>query len=75
VAVLIASQMLFLSISFSQVLTPNGKGRGQLPGDVEIMLIKIFTDENNFENLHNIRSIISPKTKLEILGLHFDFGI
>ena len=46
-----------------------------MPGDVEIMLIKIFTDENNFENLHNIRSIISPKTKLEILGLHFDFGI
>ena len=50
-AVLIASQMLFLGVSFSQVLTPNGKGRGQLPGDVEIMLIKIFTDENNFENL------------------------
>ena len=74
-AVLIASQMLFLGISFSQVLTPNGKGRGQLPGDVEIMLIKIFTDENNFENLHNIGSIISSKTKLEILGLHFDCGI
>ena len=67
--------MLFLVISFSQVLTPNGKGRGQLPGDVEIMLIKIFTDENNFENLHNIGSIISSKTKLDILGLHIDCGI
>ena len=67
--------MLFLSISFSQVLTPNGKGRGQLPGDVEIMLIKIFTDENYLENPHNIETIILSKTKLEILGLHFDCGI
>ena len=44
-------------------------------GDVEIMLIKIFTDENYLENPHNIETIILSKTKLEILGLHFDCGI
>ena len=58
VAVLISARCFFKRLSFSQVLNTNGEGRGQLLGDVEIMLIKIFTDENYLENPHNIETII-----------------